>query len=162
MREPPGIACHQGEHPGRERGGEGAHEPRREPPRPVSAQHAEQQPDVAAGDPRGKARAVFSVLCPRAQLTRAPGDRASERAALPGVRRQRDAAGDVPGQPDDSVRCALAHRDRAERGHGQDRDAVRGADTGDHRPPRGLRREVGDAYREVPAAVNKHPASRRD
>ena len=27
---------------------------------------------------------------------------------------------------------------------------------------RTMQREVGDAYREVPAAVKKHPASRRD
>ena len=102
------------------------------------------------------------MLDPRAQFAHPPGYRASERTALPGVRRQRDIAEHVPDQPDDSLSRALAHRNRAERGHGQDRDAVRGADMGDHRPPRGLQRQVGDAYREVPAAVKKHPASRRD
>jgi hypothetical protein len=34
------------------------------------------------------AHAVFSMLYPRAQFTHAPGYRVSERAALPGVRRQ--------------------------------------------------------------------------
>ena len=101
------------------------------------------------------------MLYPRAEFTHAPGYRVSERAALAGVR-QRDVAEHVPDQADDSLRCALAYRDRAERGHGQHRDAVRSADVGDHRPPRGLQREVGDAYGEVPAAVKKHPASRRD
>ena len=35
---------------------------------------------------------MFPVLYPRAQFTHAPGDRVSERAALPGVRRERDVA----------------------------------------------------------------------
>ena len=39
---------------------------------------------------------------------------------------------------------------------------MRRADVGDHRPPRGLQREVGDAHRQVPAALKEHPAHRRD
>ena len=36
------------------------------------------------------------------------------------------------------------------------------ADVSDHRTPRGLQRQVGDAHRQVPAALEEHPAPRRD
>jgi hypothetical protein len=36
------------------------------------------------------------------------------------------------------------------------------ADVSDHRPPRGLQRQVGHAHRQMPAALEEHPAPRRD
>ena len=76
--------------------------------------------------------------------------------------RQSDVAERSPDQAYDRLDGMLAHRYRAERRHGQNRDAVCRADMSDDGTPCGLQREVGYAYRQLPAAVKKHPAARRD
>jgi hypothetical protein len=109
---------------------------------------------------------MLSVLYLRAQFEHAPGHGRSEQALLGRVRCQRDVAEHVPDQADDRLGCALAHRDRAKRGHGQHRDAVCRADMSDHprKSPRGrlfphsLRRSSsGYARGATPATVAGPP-----
>ena len=148
--------------PGREGHRQRAHEPQRQPPRAVGAQHAQQQPDVAGDDPRDETHPVLAPLRAGAQFAHAAGHGLGQREPFGGALGLRQVAEHVPDQADDRLDGALAHRDRAERGHGQDRDAMGRADMGDHRTPRGLQREVGHAHRQVPAALEEHPAPRRD
>jgi hypothetical protein len=155
VRQAPDVAGHQREHPGREGHDQRAHEPQRQPPRPVGPQHAQQQPDVAGDDLRDKAHAVLPALGAAAQFAHPSGHRLRQRS---GVRGRRQVTEYVPDQPHDRLGGALAHRHRAERGHGQDRDAMGRADVSDHRPPRGLQRQIGHAHRQVPAALEEHPA----
>jgi hypothetical protein len=135
VRQPPDVASHQREHPGREGHRQHAHEPQRQPPRTVGPQHAQQQPDVAGDDPRGEAHAMLAAIGAAAQFAHPAGHPLRQRS---GVRGRRQVAEHVPDQADDRLGGPLAHRDRAERGHGQDRDPVGRADVGDHRTPRGL------------------------
>jgi hypothetical protein len=95
------------------------------------------KPDVAGDDPRDEARAVLAALGAAAQFAYPAGHGLRQRS---GVRSRRQVAEYVPDQPHDRLDGALAHRHRAERGHGQDRDAMGRADVSDHRPPRGLQR----------------------
>jgi hypothetical protein len=153
----------QGEHASRERRDKRACQPEREPPRAVGAQQAHQQPDVPGDDPRGKAHPMLSLIHAPAQFAHAPADPIGDRASPPvGARCLHHVAQHVPDQADDRLNRALAHRDRAERRHGQDRDAMCRAGMRDHGPPRGLQGEIGNADRQLPAAVEKHPAARRD
>jgi hypothetical protein len=162
VRQPPDVAGHQREHPGCEGYGQRAHEPQRQPPRTVGPQHAQQQPDVAGDDPRDEAHAMLAALGAAAQFAHPAGHDLSQRDPFGGALGLRRVAEYVPNQADDRLGGTLAHRDRAERGHGQDRDAMGRADVSDHRPARGLQRQVGHAHRQVPAAFEEHPAPRRD
>jgi hypothetical protein len=159
VRQPPDVAGHQREHPGREGYGQRPHEPQRQPPRTVGPQHAQEQPDVAGDDPRDEAHAMLAALGAGAQFAHPASHGLRQRS---GVRGRRQVAEHVPDQADDRLGGPLAHRHRAERGHGQDRDPVGRADVRDHRPPRGLQRQVGHAHRQVPAAFEEHPAPSRD
>jgi hypothetical protein len=84
-----------------------------------------------------KAHAVLAALGAAAQFAHPAGHGLRQRS---GVRSRRQVTEYVPDQPHDRLVGALAHRHRAERGHGRGRDVIGRADVSDHRPPRGLQR----------------------